>query len=209
MRYRYVLGFVLCIAVSIAAVIFTVVRTIDRNAEWAHGGDRVTLAADLRLTDEASYADTVAALGGPADQPAVDTADLVVEVRWSGPNNRAHDGYYEFVVLSRPGGPTLLPSDAWGAGDDVFGWDGRYQALSEHYPWLAGTKDVSDGQGGVSNNSLSTGVPAVAQASVTIALAAGDLVSNPGGLRRVVVGVFYVRDGDVRWAKQIPPAVDT
>src|SRR5262245_50863605 len=201
MRYRYVLGFVLCIAVSIAAVIFTVVRTIDRNAEWAHGGDRVTLAADLRLTDEASYADTVAALGGPADQQTADTADLVVRVRWSGPNNRAHDGYYEFVVLSRSGGPTLQPSEGWIDGADVggFGWGGSFDVLSEHYPWLAGTRYVPTSNGSVTNNPLATGVAAAASGSLTIALMADDLAGDPAALDRVVVGVFYIRDAEVRW----------
>ncbi|HKE65903.1 MAG TPA: hypothetical protein VKB59_14810 [Micromonosporaceae bacterium] len=208
MRYRYVAMFVLCMSVAVAAVIVsvtvTVVRTADRKAEWAHGGDGVTLAADLRLTDQRSFAETVAALGGPPDQQTGDTSDLVVRVRWSGPDSRAHDGYYDFVVLSQSGGPTLQPSNAWGAGADGFGWDGGYEQLSQHYPWLAGTSDLPVGDGSVTNSSLATAVPAAASGSLTIALTADDIGDDRDAISRVVVGVFYVRDGEVRWAKQIP-----
>ncbi|HKE65012.1 MAG TPA: hypothetical protein VKB59_10245 [Micromonosporaceae bacterium] len=210
MRYRYVAMFVLCMSVAVAAVIVsvtvTMVRTADRKAEWAHGGDGVTLAADLRLTDQRSFAETVAALGGPPNQQTGDTSDLVVRVRWSGPDSRAHDGYYDFVVLSRSGGPTLQPSDSWAAGVDLggFGWAGSFDVLSEHYPWLAGTSDVPVGDGSVTNNSAETGVAAAAAGSVTIVFAGEDLAADPGAMNRVVVGVFYVRDGEVRWAKQIP-----
>ncbi|HEU0239567.1 MAG TPA: hypothetical protein VFR11_09865 [Micromonosporaceae bacterium] len=207
MRYRYVAMFVLCISVAVAAVIVsvtvTMVRTADRKAEWAHGGDGVTLAADLRLVDKSSYAATVVALGGPSKQQAVDATSLVVRVRWSGPDRRAHDGYYDFVVLSQSGGPTLQPSEAWAAGVDVggFGWGGSYEPLSQHYPWLAGT---SYGDGSVPNTSLETGVPAAATGSLTIVFAGEDLASDPDAMNRLVVGVFYERDGEVRWAKQIP-----
>ena len=135
-------------AVLVIAAAVWGARAADPDREWAHGGDDVTASALVRLADKPAFGHAVAALGGPADQVAVEDSELVVRVRWSGPDNRAGGGHYEFVVLDGTGGPTLLPLNAWGTGVDGFDWRDAYEPLSTHYAWLAGTAFEPDGKGG-------------------------------------------------------------
>ncbi len=195
--------------VALAAAVVTVaalwgVRATNHDRDWAHGGDGVTVSALVRLADKPAFGRAVAALGGPADQVAVEDSELVVQVRWSGPDNRIGGGHYEFVVLDGSGGPTLLPLNAWGTGVDGFEWRDAYQPLSTHYAWLAGTAFVPDGKGGGTNPAMATGVLAAPTGSVTMALRGTGLVGRQNPIGDLVIGVFYVRDAEVRWAAQAP-----
>jgi hypothetical protein len=109
-----------------------------------------------------------------------------------------HPGsWYQLVrwTAGTPGG-ALRPVGGWNVdGDAGSNWASAYEALSEHYPWLAGLaralRDVRRGRAGGRAGSLT----ALFQA-------------RPGLPMRnsndVVVVVFLVDgDGEVRWAKRL------
>lgn len=191
-------------AVLVAAAAVWGVRAAGHDRQWAHGGDDVTVSALVRLAGKPAFGQAVAAFGGPANQVPVEDAELVVRVQWSGPDNRAGDGHYEFVVLDGSGGSTLRPLDAWGAGVAGFDWADAYEPLSTHYPWLAGTAFRPDGKGGGTNVSMATGAVAAPTGSITIALHGTGLDGQPDPVRDLVIGVFYVRDAEVQWAVRVP-----
>src|SRR5690242_15928486 len=130
-----------CVALTVGTV--PAVHKMRRDREWAHGGDTLAATAEVHVAASADYPATVAAFGGPQTTTAVmDEAKqaVVVRVRWNGP---AHgDGLYSLLVLdSRVKPARLLPlRGSWSAGgrETYDGWAGAYNALTEHYAWLAG-----------------------------------------------------------------------
>jgi hypothetical protein len=192
---------VLCLV--IAALILTRIR----GQEWEHGGDALSASAEVRLAGQADVGTASAAFGlkdvtmaaGIAKQAAI------VRVRWTGPDD---GGSYAFMALDRRvNRPLPLRVFAgWDAASGGTGshWDGRYEVLSQHYPWLAGTASVQTGSGWT-DTSQAVGTPAAATGSLTAIFLVDDGQLPITAPRDVLVTVIHTdEDNEVRWAKQIP-----
>jgi hypothetical protein len=132
-RWQGIVVLGLCALLGLGFGAVGVAGKIRRDAEWAHGGDRLTASAQVRATDAAGLPATIAALGGPSTESAflpVGTQALVIRLRWTGPEYRG--GRYNVLLLDRRlrPAPALDPYSAWAAhGKPIWGWDGRYGVL--------------------------------------------------------------------------------
>jgi hypothetical protein len=196
MNRRAVVTVLVCAALLAGAVLG--VAKSRRAGEWAHGGDTLDTTVEFRMTDESGVAATVARLGGPDAFQAVlhDDQGVAVRVQWTGPR---HPGsWYQLVALDGrdiPAAP-LRPVGGWNVnGDAGSNWASKYEALAEHYPWLAGLAQLS--------GTYAVDAPADRAGSLTALFQ-----PRPGLPMRnsndVVVVVFLVDDdGEVRWAKRL------
>ncbi len=192
--------------VAVGAVAW--VQRASRADEWEHGGDGVTVQAEIATASAQDFPAVLAAHGGPADQvPARTPQSVVAHVTWQGAPT---SGTYAFVLLDgRLSPPAPLrgyggwwPADPEGTGPH---WDGRYEELSAHYPWLAGTASKRTGSGW-RNDTDALGVPATEQGSATLAyyLDRADLPAERPAEELVLAMVLVGEDGEVRWARQVP-----
>jgi len=88
-RRQGILVLGLCAVLGLGLGAVGVAAKIRRDAEWAHGGDRLTASAQVRTSDEAGLPATVTALGGPSIESAflpLGTQALVVRLQWTGPD---------------------------------------------------------------------------------------------------------------------------
>jgi hypothetical protein len=198
-----------CVVLTVGTVL--AVYKIRRDREWAHGGDTLAATAEVHVAAPADYPATVAAFGGPRTTTAVmDEAKqaVVVRVRWSGP---AHDdGSYNLLVLdSRMKPAQLLPlRGSWSAGgrETYDGWEGAYDALAEHYAWLAGIAHGDSGHtqpDGSAYALRATGIPATAQGELDGVYFIDGGRPPFAGTGGVLVALFYEDDSGVRWAKRV------
>ncbi|MDG4796686.1 hypothetical protein [Micromonospora sp. WMMD1082] len=212
-RLRWVVALV---SVTVA-VLATVDRFVEREREWAGGGDQVAVTVEARLPEPDQVPATAAALGWPDAENQVrgdpENQSVVLRLRWSGPSRV---GRYQVILLDGRDTPARVvrPYAGWdAAGGTGYNWAGTYEVLAERYSWLAGTASRVTPDGSVT-------APPDAGAVGTRALGDGSLVAvfrlGPRALplddpSRLVVAFCYVDpDGDVRWAKQVlvPPAHD-
>src|SRR2546423_4448704 len=88
-RRQGILVLGLCAVLGLGLGAVGVAAKIRRDAEWAHGGDRLTASAQVRTSDEAGLPATVTALGGPSIESAflpLGTHALVVRLQWTRPD---------------------------------------------------------------------------------------------------------------------------
>ncbi|WFE47385.1 hypothetical protein [Verrucosispora sp. WMMD1129] len=206
-RLRWVVALV---SVTIA-VLATVDRYVDREREWARGGDQVAVTVEAVLPEPDQVADAVVAFGWPKPADNVvgdpDRRSVVLRLRWSGPPRKGH---YQVILLDGRVEPARVvqPYAGWDAdGDTGSNWAGAYDVLAERYAWLADTATREDPEGTFTT-------PPHVGAVGTRATADGSLIAVfrllPGALpltdpSRLVVAFCYVDpDGDVRWAKRVP-----
>jgi hypothetical protein len=202
------LGLLAAVLVLVLVAAFFWVRHERRNDEWRHGGDDVTVQAQIQATDAAGFGDALAAAGGDRDGAVVDAEQgLVVRVTWTG--TPGADGYYQFVLLDNRVSPAhLVRAASASAGGKGFGpnWAGAYDELHKHYSWLAGTASKQRPDGSFSDDTDALGVPAKHHGSAALAYWFGKpsipTTDPPHDLR---LAMFYVdADGEVRWAREIP-----
>ncbi|MEV4754347.1 hypothetical protein AB0J86_04410 [Micromonospora sp. NPDC049559] len=196
------LAAVLVLALVVAGI--AVHRRLERADEWRHGGDgfhadvRVALGEPGRRLD--AFGLSMPDLGPEFGQ------SLIVRVGWRDQPRQGPEGYYVLLVLDdRVTPPRPIATDG-GAGHDGrtgSGWDGRYNALAEHYPWLARTADVPNPGGGFT--STMSAVHAAADGTGWMAgryrLRAPQLPLTSAD--QLLVAGFLVRDGEVRWATRL------
>lgn len=205
------IGLVLVVvAVVVVAVVVVVwLRDRQRDDEWAHGGDGVDITARIQATTPRDYPDALRAVGVPPEPayPRVGQV-FVVEVSWSGAPS---SGGYAFVLLDGRLSPAepLGASGSWegpdGEGEGAH-WNGSYEALSEHYPWLAGTASVRNADGSYSMDHQALSLPPGAEGGGVLSFFLpkdGIATSHPD--QDLVLAMVHIDDGgEVRWARKVP-----
>ncbi|MFL6106731.1 MAG: hypothetical protein ACJ72L_07190 [Marmoricola sp.] len=202
MQVLVLLGLVLALLTAV------LVRHERRDHEWRHGGDKVTVEAGIRVTDAAGFGEALAAAGGTRSAAIVDAQQgFVIKVRWNG--GPASGGSYQFVLLDHRVSPARPIRAATGAAPGrgiTLGWDGRYEALSQHYAWLAGTEERRLSDGSYADTAEAVGVPARKRGRAMVAfynVKNANAVTDPA--RDLELAMFFVdSDGEVRWARAIP-----
>ncbi|MEV4642984.1 hypothetical protein AB0J80_37160 [Actinoplanes sp. NPDC049548] len=118
----------------------------QREREWAHGGDRLTVDAEVALATAKDFDEVAVRLGAPPGE-AVPTIEadqtVVVRVRWSG---LPKGGYLHVIALDKRVTPPALldPDGGWNSeGGTGYGWS-SYLPLAEHYDWLRGVAKAED-----------------------------------------------------------------
>ncbi|MFL6174539.1 MAG: hypothetical protein ACJ716_16745 [Marmoricola sp.] len=204
-KRRWLLVGVLLLALVAAALLFKHQR---REHEWSHGGDAVEVQAQILATSGAGFGDALEEAGGDRDGAIVDAQQgFVIKVRWNG--SPASGGSYQFVLLDHRVSPARPIRAATGAAPGrgvTLGWDGRYEALSQHYSWLAGTAERRLSDGSYADTAESVGVPARKRGTAMVAfynVKNANAVTDPA--RDLKLAMFFVdSDGAVRWARAIP-----
>ncbi|GAA1364288.1 hypothetical protein [Catellatospora chokoriensis] len=210
-RRRKVIATVLAIAVAGAV---GVLLKVQRDREWAHGGDDVDVVVDLRLAGNETFDATVVMLGGPSRHQTgapLGTQALVVRASWSeAPSDNGH--HYALIALDkRVSPPRLLGANgAWVVGGAPEGtgshWSSAYTELAEHYDWLARTAMVTD-ERGVSFPGSAIIAPALSSAALVATWFTDTADGRPplaDPQAEVLIALVYVDDdGEVRWAKRI------
>lgn len=204
----------LLLAGAVAAVVLALVvgalawRDHRRDQEWAHGGDDVMVAAQVRAVTRADFPDALA-VAGVRREPAPPNARqaFVVQVSWSGTPEPG--GSYLFVLLDdRPSPPKPLGSSAsWGsAGGSGPAWAGSFEELSEHYPWLARTAARHNPDGTYTDTTEGLLLPATAQGEGVLSfyLPRPELTTARPGDDLVLTMARTDDDGEVRWARRVP-----
>jgi hypothetical protein len=202
---------------AIAAVVLVVAGTavflrVQREREWAHGGDQLSVHAEVVLTTQDTFESVVVGFGvPPGEATRVEDADqtVVVQVRWSG--SPYSDGSFELIALDRRVFPPrpLAADGGWtsegGTGSD---WAGAYEALAQHYDWLSGTAEANytDVNDETEFPSAAVGAPATESGTMTAWFrqwSEGQIpFTDPA--REIAVALFYVDDkGEVQWARRI------
>lgn len=123
----------------------------------------------------------------------------VVRVDWT-PKELPADVRLQFVVLDPSGldAATTLQVDP--PHDRVsIGWDGRYEALADRYPWLEGTRSVEDTMAA----SFSPGTEGPRWIVARFPRNSSMSIARPSDVP--VVGAFLTSDPDERiwWAEQL------
>jgi hypothetical protein len=205
--------------VAVAAVLVAagvVFLRVQRDREWAHGGDRLTVDVEVALATQDTFDDVVVRLGVPPGKTNRDISaeqSVVVRIRWSG-SKHSH-GWFDLIALdkrSRPARP-LTAEGGWNsAGAQGSGWGSAYAALAEHYDWLAGTAEVdqADASGVTVHRSAPSRTASVSAPAATAGTATawfrcggdGTIPLTDAG-REVAVALVYMDDGEVRWARRI------
>jgi hypothetical protein len=205
-RVRRWIGVAVAAVVALAAVAIT--AKIQRDREWAHGGDSVNVSGVARIAETATFDATVAALGGPHGHHGSPTGlrPMVVRVDWT--TSTFEDGSYHLIALDKRSYPPrpLATQGGWNISGTTGGhWSSAYNALSEHYDWLAGTAPVVDSQGRVSLPWRAVSAPASPTGTLTAWFATPDdqvPVIDPSV--DLFLALFYTdKTGFVRWAKRI------
>ena len=194
---------VLLAGVSIAALVHR-----HREQEWRHGGDDHAVSAQVRAVAPAQLGATLRQLGHRPEPGVGNAAQMaVVQVAWDGTSEG--DGTYAFILLDdrlTPASPLHGYSAVGPGGGRGPGWNGAYQALAEHYPWLGRTADRRTGQGWTNDtDAFSFHAVENGEAVLTYYLGPHEIpTSHPD--RDLALVLVYMRDGEVRWAKRVPLA---
>lgn len=180
-----------------------------RDEEWAHGGDDIDITAQIQATSPQDYPDALEA-AGVRREPAYPRVSqmYVVQVSWSGAPS---GGFDAFVLLDGRLSPPkpLGASGSWGAegrGGGGSHWNGSYEALSEHYPWLAGTASVrnADGSYSMDYEALSLHSAGDGGGVLSFYLPKPGIATSDPEHDLVLAMVHTDDDGDVRWARKVP-----
>lgn len=185
---------------------------VQRQQEWAHGGDRIKVDADVALADQKTFEDVVVQRGVPAGKAnrSVDAdQSVVVQVRWSGVAGAG--GWFQLIALdARTRPPRPLAADGGWNSDGATGanWAGAYGTLAEHYDWLQGVAESAfTGVQGMSVfPAAAVDAPALTSGTVTAWFRQWGAGRTPfdDATRDIVVALVYVDvSGRVRWARRI------
>jgi hypothetical protein len=206
-RLRWVVALV---SVTVA-MLATVDRFVEREREWAGGGDQAVVTVEARLPEPDQVAGTAAAFGWPNAAKNVfvdpDEQSVVLRLRWSGPPRK---GYYQVILLDNRTVPARVvrPNGGWdSAGDTGFNWASAYDVLSQRYDWLADTASREELDGSVTTppDLGAVGTRALGDGSLVAVFRLGPQALPLDDPSRLMVAFCYVDpDGDVRWAKQVP-----
>ena len=134
---------------------------------------------------------------------------FVVELSWHG--SPGSDGSYAFLMLDGRLSPPkpLRTAGAWGAdGATRGGWDGRFGALSEHYPWLGRTASRHNEDGTFSDTAEALYLPVGPQGEgrgvLSFYLPKPELPTSSPEDDLVLAMVRIDEEGEVRWARRVP-----
>jgi hypothetical protein len=205
------------VIVSVAAAVVLVVAgvvllRVQRQREWAHGGDRLTVGVEVALATQDSFEGVVVRLGAPPGKATrLESAgqSVVVRVHWSA--SSPFKGAFELIALDgRVTPPRPLAADGgWDSGGATGSdWASAYEALAEHYDWLRGTAEANyTAVNGVTNfPTAAVGTPATEAGTVTAWFRHGGDGPIPfaDSKRDILVALVYLDDsGEVRWARRI------
>ena len=184
---------------------------VQREREWAHGGDGLAVDVAVAVATDKTFDDVVVRLGAP---PGVATRwqeaeqSVVVRVNWSG--FALSDGHFELITLDgRVSPPRPLAADGgWNAeGSTGSNWAGAYEALAQRYDWLGGIvqADYTGIDGMTEFPTAAVDARATTSGTATAWFRQWEDGSIPFGdpAREIVVAVVHVDDsGEVRWAKR-------
>jgi hypothetical protein len=203
---------VVLVAALLVVVIAVWVRDDRRDQEWLHGGDQVSVRARIDSANAAGLGDVLAAAGVPREPGPVGARQIfVLQVAWTGSVEAG--GRYQFILLddrvtpSRP----VRGYGSWGQGKGTGpNWAGAYEALAEHYSWLAGTASRQTASGWT-NDSEALDLSATPTGEGTLAywLDEHDLPTTRPARDLALAMVLVDADGEVRWAKRVPLHHDT
>lgn len=200
-RRLLVVALVVVVAVAVAIVWL---RDHRRDEEWAHGGDGVDVTAQVQAASRSDYPDVMEAAGVPGEYPQPGAVEaFVVQVSWDAPDD---DGSYAFVLLDDRLSPAkpLGASGSWGKGGGGPHWSGNYEALSEHYPWLAGTAAGRTPSGGFTSDNDALGLyPSAGEGVLSFYLPADSITTSHPEDDLVLAMVHTDDDGEVRWARKV------
>ena len=206
-RLRWVVALV---SVTVA-VLATVDRVVEREREWARGGDQVAVTVEARLPEPDQVAGAAAAFGWTDAAKNVvgdpNEQSVVLRLRWAGPGRKGH---YQVILLDNRAVPATVmrPYGGWdAAGDTGFGWAGAYEVLAERYDWLAGTASPEEPDSAVTNTGDigAVGTRALGDGSLVAVFRLGRGAAPLADPSQLVVAFCYVdTDGEVRWAKRVP-----
>ncbi|GIJ24002.1 hypothetical protein [Micromonospora lutea] len=204
-RLRWV---VVLVSVTVA-VLATVDMFVEREREWARGGDQVAVTVEAHLPEPEQVAGVAAAFGWPDAVNVIGEPDhqsVVLHLRWSGP---PREGHYQVILLDGRVVPArvLPPYGGWdAAGATGFNWAGAYEVLAERYDWLADTAPRETPDGSVtSGDHGAIGTRARAEGSLVAVFRLDPHALPLDETSHLVVAFCYVEpDGEVRWAKRVP-----
>ena len=205
-RRLLLIGLVLVVAVVVVVVWL---RDRQRDDEWAHGGDDIDVTAQIQATTPQDYPDALEALGVRREPAYPRVSQMyLVKVSWTGAPT---GGYYAFVLLDGRLSPPepLGGSGSWGVDGSGGGgphWDSSYEALSEHYPWLAGTASVrnTDDSYSMDNDALSLAPAADGEGVLSFYLPKAGIPTVRPEDDLLLAMVRTDDDGEVRWARKVP-----
>ncbi|GAA4565946.1 hypothetical protein GCM10023176_15090 [Micromonospora coerulea] len=208
-------------AVVLAVAAVFVVFKVQRDREWARGGDAMKMNVELRLADHDNFEVTLAALGVPAHESNGRSPDgaqtVVAKVTWTG--SPSDDGRLHLIALDKrmspprllSGGGGWTPLDLHWNRSGLLGssWTSSYnKVLAKHYDWLAGLVPtrLPDGSYSVPYTlSPAVNLPASKSGTATVWFTpqqGSPQLTDPS--QDIIIALFYVQEGDqVRWAKRI------
>ena len=202
-------------SVAVAAVLVVagvVLLRVQREREWAHGGDRLTVHGEVALAAQDTFEDVAVRLGAPPGKATrVQSADqsVVVQVGWSGSPHS--EGSFELIALDgRVTPPRPLAADGGWNSEGATGsnWASAYEALAEQYDWLDGVAgaNYTDANGLTNFPTAAVDAPATEAGTVTAWFRqwSDGPIPFADPKRDVVVALVYCDDsGEVRWARRI------
>jgi hypothetical protein len=217
------------LTVIVAALTVTavgVVRKVQRDHEWAHGGDRMTVDVEVRLADPGTFDSTIAALGTPPGKSLglAKAQAVVAQVTWTG--WAASDGWFQLVALDKRESPSrvLAGEGGWtpiGMSWNPTGllgssWVGSYDTvLAEHYDWLAGLQPARSPTGSYTaarTRTPSVNVPSTESGTATVWFTLPENAPQIADPSNIIIGLVYVQgaglgrttlEAHVRWARRI------
>lgn len=204
------------IASVVAAVVLVVaglvLLRVQREREWAHGGDRLTVHVEVALATQDTFEDVVVRLGAPprtATRVHSASQSVVVQVRWSASGQS--NGSFQLLALDGRVTPPrpLAAEGGWNsAGVTGSNWAGAYETLAQHYDWLGGVAEANytDVNGVTNFPTAAVDAPAAEAGTATAWFRQwGDgPIPFADAKRDIVVALVYVGDGgEVRWARRI------
>lgn len=192
----------LIVAAAAAAVLVLiagiVLLRVQRDREWAHGGDDLAVDVEVALADRQTFAGTVARFGVPAGAATAGADEQYVITRVRRAGSPGVGGRFVLLMVDKRVTPPgrLNGRGGWdGQQNPGFHWEGVYQPLSERYEWLRGFAADS----GVS------AVEAAGDSSVAYFVPRRDgamPITDPA--REVAIALVHLdRDNEVRWARRI------
>lgn len=200
------------VAAAVLVVAGVVLLRVQREREWADGGDRLTVHVEVSLATQDTFEDVAVRLGAPprtATRLHSASQSVVVRVRWSA---SAHsDGSFQLLALDgRVTPPRPLAADGGWNSEGATGsnWAGAYETLAQHYDWLAGVAEANytDVNGMTNFPTAAVDAPATEAGTATAWFRQwGDgPIPFADAKRDIVVALSYVDDGgEVRWARRI------
>lgn len=209
------LGAVVLVLAVLSATAVADHRADARAREWEHGGDDVAVRASVGVTDESGHGRLAAVPGRPRRRLVPGGGQgFVVDVTWE---DAASDRYAFLLLDRRTTPPTLIggQSGRYGRSTEGGHWSSSYTQLAEHYPWLARTAPVEQGDGstelgtgshqGWSGDPMAVGASAAAHRATLVFWTPRRARPVTVPQRDLVLAMVRVGDdGGPRWARQVP-----